>query len=116
MTVVHPPYATDQTSDPVRLWPCVAVLVVCLSAVVILACWPRTGLPVAIVFPPWWSLDQIDARIVQAGGALVDFGTFKGIVVAISPDPHFAQHLYANGALWTMDAAFSGALCAVPTA
>lgn len=114
MTLSDPSYETDQTSDPVRLWPCVAMLAVCMSAVVVLASWPRTGLPVAVVFPPWWGLDLIDARIAQAGGHLIDFGTIRGIVVAISPDPHFAQHLYASGALWAMDGSFSAGLCVVP--
>jgi hypothetical protein len=115
MTLLHPPYETDQTSETVRLWPCVAVLVICMAAVVVLASWPRIGLPVAIVFPPWWSLDQINAQITQAGGALIDFGAVKGVVVGISPDPDFAQHLYANGALWAMDGSFAASLCVVPT-
>lgn len=113
MSVVYPSFETESPSDRLLLWPCAAVLTVCMLAVVVLASWPRTGLPVAIFFPPWWSLDQIDARITQAGGAMIDFGAFKGVVVGISPDPDFAQHLYANGALWAMDGSFAAGLCVV---
>lgn len=99
--------------DRVALWPCVVVLLVCMAVVSVLAAWPRTGLPVAVVFPPWLTLAQIDAQIMDAGGALIDFGTVKGVVVARSEAPHFVKDLYDHGALWVLDGSFAASLCVV---
>jgi hypothetical protein len=115
MMVKHPCCDTVETDDRVVLWPCAAVLLVCILAVTVLAAWPRTGAQVAIVFPPWLTLAQIDDRITAAGGALIDFGVIKWVVVGLSDDPDFAQRLYGHGAIWAMDGTFAAGLCVVPS-
>ena len=103
-----------QPIDRVAIWPCVGIGLICVLSVVVLAAWPRAGAPVAVVFAPWVSLDDIHRRTIDAGGQLIDFGAITGVVVAQSAESAFVKHLYAKGALWVLDGDFVASLCARP--
>jgi hypothetical protein len=103
-----------QPADRVAIWPCVGIGLICVLSVVVLAAWPRAGTPVAVVFAPWVSLDDIHRRTIDAGGQLIDFGGVTGVVVAQSAEPAFVKRLYAQGALWVLDGNFTASLCALP--
>lgn len=114
MTFVPPSRVTAAPAEKAGVLRRILVLAAFVIVVAVLASWPRRGLPVVVVFSPNLSLGEIDLRITSAGGALVDFGRFKGVVVGLSPDPDFTKRLYANGALWVMDGALTTGLCVVP--
>jgi hypothetical protein len=80
----------------------VAVLTLSLGAASAYAP-PATG-EMAVVFPPWTGEVEAFERVAQAGGQLVGPSRFGNIVIAVAPDPGFAERVAEQGALFTAKA------------
>jgi hypothetical protein len=62
--------------------------------------WPRSGEPVAAFFPPWVSPHSAFVAASSADAqAILGFGRWKTVVIALSDDPAFAARLREAGAL-----------------
>jgi hypothetical protein len=86
-------------------WPIpAAFLVISWLSVAALAVQPRPGDDVvAVIFPPWWSLDRSLAAAATAGAAIVRTGAVPAIVVVQAVGADRMQRLRRAGALLLID-------------
>ena len=64
---------------------------------------PKTG-ELGVVFPPWVDEPTAISAIISAGGKLAGGTRFSNILIAVAPDPEFANRVKQNGALLTTSA------------
>jgi hypothetical protein len=64
---------------------------------------PKTG-ELGVVFPPWFDEPAAVSAIISAGGTLAGGTRFSNILIAVAPDPEFANRVTQYGALLTTSA------------
>lgn len=69
---------------------------------------PEKG-EMGVVFPPWVTEAEAISAVIDAGGSLAGGTKFSNIIVAVAPDPEFAERVREHGA-WLITAATG--LCA----
>lgn len=69
---------------------------------------PKTGAPVAALFPPWQSDRAIFDAIVSAGGRPIAFGRLPGLVVSVEAAPNALRQA---GAVAMFDGSLAFTLC-----
>ncbi|HET8726595.1 MAG TPA: hypothetical protein VFO41_03700 [Alphaproteobacteria bacterium] len=62
----------------------------------------RNG-PVAVIFPPHFSMLRMADAVARAHGTLVRGGGLPGVLVARSDDQDFSDRLHRQGALLVLD-------------
>jgi len=86
--------------------PPLALAVLSLAAVLAILLAPPASGPVAAVFPPWWSTQQVIEGAFRAG-RLVRFGGL-GFVAVVVRDPQRGPGPYQSGAWLTLNPRAAG--------
>ncbi len=101
----------DRVSWPVLIVACLVTVLVATAV----AAYPKSGAPVAILYPPSTPISAIFQRVTDASGYVVDFGNIPGIAIAISDDPAFTTRMWQGGGVLLLDGALTSALCLTPS-
>ncbi|SDC37326.1 hypothetical protein [Belnapia rosea] len=87
------------------LLPAALLLLVSLAGLLVVGLLPAEGASqYAVLGPPWSRTGEMFALVDTAGGAVLDTGGWRNVVIAHSGDPGFASALYRAGAWLVLDA------------